>query len=83
MPYGSRMLVVELVEGGAAEAAGLREMDEIVSIDGTAVKSETEFTKIVQAHAGKPLTFSVMRKKEAMEKKITPRLNRRGEVPGD
>ena len=74
MPYGSRILVVELVEGGAAEAAGLREMDEIVSIDGTAVKSETEFTKIIQEHAGTPLTFRVMRKKEVMEKKIAPRL---------
>ena len=74
MPYGSRILVVELVEGGAAEAAGLKEMDEIVSINGAAVKSETEFTKIIQDHAGTPLAFRVMRKKEVLEKKITPRL---------
>ncbi|HOD13293.1 MAG TPA: RIP metalloprotease RseP [Spirochaetota bacterium] len=74
MPYGSRILVVELVEGGAAEAAGLKEMDEIVSINGTAVKSEAEFSKMVQARAGTQLTFSVLRKKAVMEKKITPRL---------
>ncbi len=74
-PYGSSILVVGLVEGGAAEAAGLREMDEIAAIDGKAVTTETEFSGIVQAGAGKPLVFRVERKGAVMEKKITPRLS--------
>jgi regulator of sigma E protease len=75
MPYGSRILVVELVDGGAAQAAGLKEMDEIVSIDGTKVKSEAEFTKYINSRAEKPVKFSIVRKGTPIEMEITPRLN--------
>jgi regulator of sigma E protease len=74
-PHGSRILVVELVEGGAAKAAGLREMDEIVSIDGSAVKNEAEFTTYINSHADRPVKFQIMRKGTSVEKVITPRLN--------
>jgi regulator of sigma E protease len=75
MPYGTRIMVVDLIEGGAAKEAGLREMDEIVSINGAPVKSETEFTKIIQRNAGVPLAFRVSRKGAVTEKTITPRLS--------
>lgn len=75
MPYGSRILVVELVEGGAAKAAGLREMDEIVSMDGNAVRSEAEFSRYINGRADRPVKFSIMRKGALIEKVITPALN--------
>ena len=75
MPYGSRILVVELMDGGAAKAAGLREMDEIVSVDGIAVKSEAEFSRYINGRADKPVKFNIMRKGSLVEKVITPALN--------
>ncbi len=75
MPHGSRILVVELVEDGAAKAAGLREMDEIISMDGKPVASEADFTNYVNSHADKKVRFKVMRKGKVFEKEIAPRLN--------
>ncbi len=75
MPHGSRILVVELVEGGAAQAAGLREMDEIVSMDGKPVPSEAEFTKYVNSHADRKIRFRISRKGKVFDKEIVPRLN--------
>jgi regulator of sigma E protease len=74
-PHGSKIMVVELVEGGAAKESGLREMDEIVSVDGNSLKSEGEFTRYINSHAGRPVKLSIMRKGESWEKVITPRLN--------
>ncbi|MBP7736829.1 MAG: site-2 protease family protein [Spirochaetes bacterium] len=75
MPHGSRILIVELVEDGAARAAGLREMDEIVSMDGKPVASEAEFSKYVNGHADRTVRFKVVRKGKEFEKDIVPRLN--------
>ncbi len=75
MPHGSRILIVELVEGGAAQAAGLREMDEIVSMDGKPVTNEAEFSKYVNGHADKPVRFKILRKGKEFEKEIAPRMN--------
>ena len=74
-PQGSRIMVVELVDGGAAKEAGLREMDEIVSVDGATVKGEAEFTRYINSHADRPVKFNIMRKGTTVEKVITPRLN--------
>jgi regulator of sigma E protease len=73
-PYGSRMLVMELVTGEAAEAAGLRERDEILSLDGAVMNSEYEFTDYIQGHADKPIIFKISRKGKDFEKTITPHL---------
>ena len=75
MPHGSRILIVELVEGGAAQAAGLREMDEIISMDGKPVSGESEFTNYVNSHAEKKVIFKISRKGKVFEKEIAPRLN--------
>ena len=75
MPHGSRILVVELVDGGAAKDAGLREMDEIISVDGKPVASEAEFTNYVNSHADKKVSFRISRKGKVFDREITPRLN--------
>ncbi|OHD66327.1 MAG: hypothetical protein A2176_07530 [Spirochaetes bacterium RBG_13_51_14] len=75
MPFGSRILVVELMEGGVALLAGLREMDEIISINGVAVNSEAEFSRYINTHADMPVRFRIMRKRAIIEKVITPRLS--------
>lgn len=74
-PHGSKIMVVELVEGGAAKEAGLQVMDEILSVDGNALKSEAEFTRYINSHAGRSVKLAIMRKGTMLEKVITPRLN--------
>ncbi|OHD69520.1 MAG: RIP metalloprotease RseP [Spirochaetes bacterium RBG_16_49_21] len=74
LPYGSKIYVVELVKGEAAEAAGLREKDEILSLGGVVVNTEYEFTDYIQRHADKPILFKIMRDGAIIEKTITPRL---------
>jgi len=75
MPHGSRILVVELVDGGAAKDAGLREMDEIVSMDGKPVASEAEFSNYVNSHADRKVVFRISRKGKVFDREIAPRLN--------
>ena len=72
-PYGSRVLIVEVMEGGAAMEAGIREMDEIAALDGNAVSDETAFTRYIQGHADRPVEFKIVRKGSSFIKSITPR----------
>ncbi len=75
MPYGSRILVAGLVDGGPAQAAGIREMDEIVSANGVVLKSEVELTRYVGTRAGKPVVFELVRKGKGLKAEVTPELN--------
>ena len=62
-PSGSRLddlKVVEVIEGGAAEKAGVRDGDEIVKIGGKAVASREDFVAALQA--AEPSTKLVVRR---------------------
>ncbi len=74
-PYGTRILVAGLVKGGPAASAGLREMDEIVSADGVALKNEAELTAYVGPRAGNAVTLEILRKGRALTIDVTPELN--------
>ncbi len=60
--------------GEAAEAAGFKAGDLIVSIDGRAVESWGDMQRVVQSSAGLPLTFVVKRGTELATLIATPRL---------
>ncbi len=73
MPYGKKILVIdELIEGEAAQAAGLREKDEVISLDGVAMKEGGDVTNYIQSHANKPILVKVQRRGEVIEKKLVP-----------
>ncbi|HTT72109.1 MAG TPA: M50 family metallopeptidase [Anaeromyxobacteraceae bacterium] len=57
-------VVGEVSPGGAAEKAGLRAGDRILSVDGRPVATWEALVAEVVAHAGKPATFSVRREGE-------------------
>lgn len=62
--YGKQIItpmVGEVIPGSAAEAAGFRSGDLIMSIDGAPIESFTEMQRIVSLNAGKPLTIEVRR----------------------
>ncbi|MHA3902604.1 RIP metalloprotease RseP [Castellaniella sp. WN] len=66
-------VVGELIPGGAAEQAGLRAGDRILTagdLDGPSVEA---FVRTVQAHAGQPLTLVVLRLGARVSLSVTPR----------
>lgn len=54
----------EISEGGPAEAAGLQEGDQILSIDGQEIKTWEDIVKIVSGSPGEELQFIIERNKE-------------------
>jgi serine protease Do len=68
------VLVQSLVKGGAAEAAGLKERDVILSIDGREVNASNELQTYVAIRApGDVVTLKIFRDGKVIEKKVTLR----------
>ena len=66
--------VQTLVEGGAAEAAGIKKMDVILSIDGHEVNQPNELQSYIATHhAGEEVTLRVFRDGKTFEKKVVLR----------
>jgi regulator of sigma E protease len=64
--------VDELVPGGAAEAAGFKPGDLILSIDGSRIETFTDMQRIVSGSADRELTFLVDRDGRVLTLKATP-----------
>jgi regulator of sigma E protease len=65
-------IVDSVVAGSAAEAAGFRVGDRIVSISGTNIESFEDMQRIVQAASGTPLVFSIDRSGKTVDLITTP-----------
>jgi regulator of sigma E protease len=59
--YPRPALIQKVIEGSAADAAGLRSGDRIVEIDGSPISHFDELYKTVAASPGKALSITVMR----------------------
>ena len=71
--------VGEVVPGGAAEAAGLRTDDGVMSIDGKAIRTFNEIPVLLKGTAGRTLTLRILRGGSAIDVPVTPR-NDKGEA---
>jgi serine protease Do len=68
------VFVQSLVDGGAAEAAGLKEGDVILSIDGKEVNAANELQSfIARKHPGEEVVLSVFRDGKTIEKRVSLR----------
>ncbi len=66
--------IEQVVEGGAAAAAGLKELDVILEIDGREVNKNNELQSyIATRHPGDVVTLKVFRDGKTFEKKVTLR----------
>jgi regulator of sigma E protease len=74
--------VDEIVPGSAAEAAGFRPGDVVLSIDGKAIESFADMQRIVSVSASKSLTFIVSRDGKEVELHATPTLNEQKDIFG-
>ena len=70
--------VAKVVNGEAAEKAGIQDNDQLVSVAGVATPSYTEFTAELLKNAGKEIEMGVIRNGESTTVKITP--NEAGKV---
>ena len=70
--------VAKVVNGEAAEKAGLQDNDQLVSVAGVATPSYTEFTAELLKNSGKEIEMGVIRNGESTTVKITP--NEAGKV---
>jgi regulator of sigma E protease len=69
--YGTT--IGEIIPDLPAEAAGLREGDKIISIDGSPISHWYELTALIQAGEGKPLSIKVLREAREKSFKLTPK----------
>jgi len=66
------VIVQSLVKGGAGEAAGVKEGDVILSVDGKEVNAANELQSYVaKHHPGDEVTLHIYRDGKSMEKKVT------------
>ncbi len=66
-----------IIGGSAAESAGLKQGDSIISINGRSMEKWEDLTEAIHPSAGKELLFIIERDGERLTKKITPRLDKR------
>jgi len=74
-PHGNRLLIAGVLEGDVAEKSGIRQLDEIKSINGKEIKNTTEFTDYIKKHSGKKLSFTIIRKGNIENIYVVPRMN--------
>ncbi len=73
------VMVQDLVEGGAAKDAGIKEGDIILSVDGKSVKAPNELQSLIAGrHPGEKVTLQIWRDRKAIEKsvKLKPRADK-------
>lgn len=73
-------IIGEVVEGGAAAAAGIEADDIIISVDGVAIDSWRMLVEAVQPNAGVPLDVVLKRGQEPVQLTLTPAAFEYGET---
>ncbi len=73
----------EVVAGGAAEAAGIKAGDRVVSLDGQAIDNVNQWVKIIRASPERELDLVVVRDGQQLALNVRPRLKQQnGETYG-
>jgi regulator of sigma E protease len=70
------------VPGGPADRAGLKPDDDIVNVDGVAIRSVAALLSYLQDQNGKPVTLAVLRNGKSLSLSITPVLIDKGDGSG-
>ncbi|KFL17411.1 zinc metalloprotease [Geobacillus stearothermophilus] len=65
-------VIGELTPDGAARAAGLKQGDEVIAINGERMETWTEIVNTIRAHPEEPLEFQIKRNGKDMSVTVTP-----------
>src|SRR6185369_8845659 len=68
----SNSTIVEVVKGGAADAAHMKTGDKIMTIDGAPIATFDEMRKVVLKHPGDHLNIVVERQGKSLPLTVTP-----------
>ena len=66
-------IIGSVKDGGPAQLAGLKEGDQIVAVDGLAIRQWTQLTRAIQAAPGGQVKLAVRRQGATQEVVVTPR----------
>jgi regulator of sigma E protease len=74
VPYRPEIVstISQLIEGGAAEAAGLQVGDQIVAINEQAMSDWEEIAETIRSNPSTPLSIDVLRNNETVSLRVTP-----------
>lgn len=76
-------VIGEVIDGGAAEAAGFEAGDRIVAVDGQAIENWLDWVAVIQPNAGSDLMVELVRDGQPMRLPLTPGERRvNGELQG-
>lgn len=73
--FGGRVRVGALVPGGAAQAAGVKEGDTLLSVDGKPLTTADQLSQFVVAGQGKDVVFEIAREGGRIQLPVKPRWN--------
>jgi regulator of sigma E protease len=73
-PYSPEVLttLAQVVKGGAAERAGLKVNDKIVTINQAKVSSWQQIVELIKSHPGQPLHLQILRDRQMLHLTLTP-----------
>ena len=71
-PQEQKLIVTDLVEGMPADKAGLKEGDQILTVDGQPVSALASMIETLKVSKDKPLTLSVLRNGKPMTFTVQP-----------
>ncbi|WP_437185655.1 PDZ domain-containing protein [Planctomicrobium sp. SH668] len=74
IPENCGAIVVDLVEDGAAKAAGVQIADIVLKVNETPVESVQDVGRLIQKTGGTAVTLHIQREKEQKEITVTPQL---------
>ncbi|CAA0119344.1 Regulator of sigma-E protease RseP [BD1-7 clade bacterium] len=76
-------IIAEVLSGSAAEKAGLKAGDELVSADGQTMASWRDWVDVIQQHAGMPIAVEYLRNDQVAQTTLKPEaVNRNGKTVG-
>ncbi|HEY1122464.1 MAG TPA: RIP metalloprotease RseP [Haloferula sp.] len=75
LPIGRRVVIAGFSgENAPAEKAGLKEGDEVISVNGVPAQSTVQITSMIREGGEKPVEFAIKRGSETKQFTITPRV---------
>ena len=71
-------VIDQVVPGGAAEEAGIKAGDRVVSLQGQRINDVDEWVRVIRDNPHSPLDLVVMRDQELVKLQLTPRIRQEG-----
>ena len=72
----SKIIIDSIIPGGAADKAGIKEKDVVLSVEDIVIENSNQIIDIIQKNADKKLIFKINRNGEIIEKELVPKVTK-------